>query len=88
MNRRRFLTLGAVASGTLAVGGLSLGAPSPTAVTSADRLRGVLAFVPLATNELARGTAVSGQLPIKVSSGVASSPLTIAATKVMATRAI
>ena len=28
----------------------------------------VLALVPLATNELARGTAVSGQLPIKVSS--------------------
>ena len=52
----------------LAVGGLSLGAPSSTAVTSADRLRGVLALVPLATNELARGTAVSGQLPIKVSS--------------------
>ena len=68
----------------LAVGGLSLGAPSSTAVTSADRLRGVLAFVPLATNELARGTAVSGQLPIKVSSGVASRLLTIAATLVHA----
>ena len=68
----------------LAVGGLSLGAPSSTAVTSADRLRGVLALVPLATNELARGTAVSGQLPIKVSSGVASRPLTIAATLVHA----
>jgi VWFA-related protein len=68
----------------LAVGGLSLGSPSSTAVTSADRLREVLALVPLATNELARGTAVSGQLPIKVSSKVASNPLTITATLVHA----
>jgi len=68
----------------LAVGGLSLGAPSSTAVTSADLLRGVLLLVPLATNALARGTAVSGQLPIKVSSNVASSQLTITATLVHA----
>jgi len=68
----------------LAVGGLSLGAPSATSVSSADRLRAVLALVPLATNELARGTAVSGQLPIKVSSKGASSPLTITATLVHA----
>ena len=56
----------------LGVGGLSLGAASPVAATAADRLRGVLPLMPLATNELAPGTAVSAQLPIRVSSKAAS----------------
>jgi hypothetical protein len=64
----------------LGVGGLSLGAPSATAVTEADRLRGVLSFVPLATNEVAPGAALSAQLPIKVSSKASSSSLTITVT--------
>jgi VWFA-related protein len=68
----------------LGVGGLSLGAPSSLAVTEADRLRRVLALIPLATNELAPGTTVAAQLPIRVSSKAASSPLTITATLVRA----
>ena len=68
----------------LGVGGLSLGAPSSIAVTEADRLRGVLPLIPLATNELAPGTAVAAQLPIRVSSKAASNPLTITATLVRA----
>ena len=68
----------------LGVGGLSLGAPSSIAVTGADRLRGVLPLIPLATNELAPGTAVAAQLPIRVSSKAASKPLTITATLVRA----
>jgi VWFA-related protein len=68
----------------LGVGGLSLGAPSSIAVTDADRLRGVLPLVPLATNELAPGAAVAVQLPIRVSSKAASNPLTITATLVRA----
>ena len=70
--------------GELGVGGLSLGAPSSTAVTEADRLRGVLALIPLATNELAPGTAVAAQLPIRVSSKAAAKTLTITATLVRA----
>ena len=66
----------------LGVGGLSLGAPSAIAVTATDRLRGVLLLVPLATNELAPGTAVAAQLPIRVSSKAGSNPLTITATLV------
>ena len=61
-----------------------MGAPSSIAVTAADRLRGVLALIPLATNELAPGTAVAAQLPIRVSSKAASNPLTITATLVRA----
>ena len=68
----------------LGVGGLSLGAPSSIAVTGTDRLRGVLPLIPLATNELAPGTAVAAQLPIRVSSKAASKPLTITATLVRA----
>ncbi len=68
----------------LGVGGLSLGAASPVAATGADRLRGVLPLVPLATNELAPGTAVSAQLPIRISSKAASGSLTITATLVRA----
>jgi VWFA-related protein len=68
----------------LGVGGLSLGAPSPIAVTAADRLRSVLSLVPLATNELAPGAAVSAQLPIRISSKASSGPLTITATLVRA----
>jgi len=64
----------------LAVGGLSLGAPSALAVTEADRRRGVLALIPLATNEIAPGSAVAAQLPIRVSPKAASNPLTITAT--------
>jgi VWFA-related protein len=70
--------------GELGVGGLSLGVPSSIAVTEADRLRGVLALIPLTTNELAPGTAVAAQLPIRVSSKAASNPLTITATLVQA----
>lgn len=66
----------------LGVGGLSLGAASPLAVTDADRLRGVLSLVPLATNEVAPGTPVDVQLPIKVSSKAAANPLTITTTLV------
>jgi VWFA-related protein len=68
----------------LGVGGLSLGAPSSIAVTGADRLRAVVALIPLATNELAPGSTVSAQLPIRVSSKAATTPLTITATLVRA----
>ncbi len=68
----------------LGVGGLSLGAPSSVAVTEADRLRGVLPLIPLATNEVALGTAFAAQLPIRVSSKAASRSLTITATLVRA----
>jgi VWFA-related protein len=64
----------------LAVGGLSLGAPSAAAITGADRLRGVLPLVPLAANEIAAGASLTAQLPIRVSSRGAAHPLTIAAT--------
>ena len=64
----------------LGVGGLSLGAPSAIAVTAADRLRGVLALIPLATNELAPRSAAAAQLPVKVSARAASTPLTIVTT--------
>ena len=63
--------------GNVGVGGLSLGAASAVAVTEADRLRGVLALIPLATNELAPGVPVEGQIPIRVDKKLASSPLTI-----------
>ena len=66
----------------LGVGGLSLGAASPLAVTDADRLRGVLPLVPVATNEVAPGTAVEVQVPIRVWSKAASNPLTITTTLV------
>jgi hypothetical protein len=68
----------------LAVGGLSLGAPSSADVTDADRLRSVLSLIPLATNEVGRGTAVTAQLPIRASPKAASSALTITATLVPA----
>jgi len=68
--------------GELGVGGLSLGAPSSIAVTQADRLRGVLTLIPLATSEFAPDTAAAAQLPIRVSSKAASNPLTIVATLV------
>ncbi len=64
----------------IGVGGLSLGAPSSRRVTEADRLRGVLPLIPLATNEIDAGTAIAAQLPIRVSSKAASTPLTITAT--------
>ena len=64
----------------LGVGGLSLGASSSIAVTEADRLRGVLPLIPLATNELAPGGGVIAQLPIRVASKAATSSMTITAT--------
>ena len=64
----------------VAVGGLSLGAASSAAVTQADRLRGVLTLVPLATNEMAPGASLAVQLPIRVSPKAASSALTITTT--------
>jgi VWFA-related protein len=66
----------------LGVGGLSLGGASSIAATAADRLRDVLALIPLATNELAPGTARSAQLPIRIGAKAASSPLTITTTLV------
>ena len=63
--------------GNVGVGGLSLGAASAVAVTEADRLRGVLTLIPLATNDLAPGVPVEGQIPIRVDKKLASSPLTI-----------
>lgn len=68
----------------LGVGGLSFGAPSSSARTAGDRLRDVLPLIPMATNEIALGTEVSAQLPIRVSSKAASNPLTITATLVRA----
>ena len=68
----------------LGVGGLSLGAPSAIAVTAADRLRGVLALIPLTTNEIAPRSAAAAQLPVKVSAKAASTPLTIVTTLVRA----
>ena len=68
----------------LGVGGLSFGAPSSSARTVVDRLRDVLPLIPMATNEIAPGTEVSAQLPIRVSSKAASNPLTITATLVRA----
>ena len=68
----------------LSVGGLSLGAPSSIAATDADRLRRVLPLIPLATNELAPGSAVTAQLPIRIASKAVSEPLTIATTVVRA----
>ncbi len=47
----------------LGVGGLSLGAPSSIAITQADRLRGVLPLIPLATNEIAPGQRSLGTAP-------------------------
>lgn len=64
----------------LGVGGLSLGAASSIAVTEADRLRGVLPLIPLASNELAPGGGVTAQLPIRVASKAAASSMTITAT--------
>ena len=71
----------------LGVGGLSLGAPSAIPVTTADRLRGVLALVPIAASEVARGTTLAAQLPIRVSSKAAANHLTINATLVRASGA-
>jgi hypothetical protein len=71
----------------LGVGGLSLGAPSAIPVTPTDRLRGVLALVPIAAREISRGIALAAQLPIRVSSKAASNPLTITATLVRASGA-
>ena len=68
----------------LAVGGMSLGAPSAAAITGADRLRSVLALVPLAGTEVAPGASLSAQLPIRVSSRAAANQMTIAATLVPA----
>jgi VWFA-related protein len=63
----------------LGVGGLSLGAPTSIAATGADRLRSALALIPFATNELAPGTAVTAQLPIRTASKIAAERLTITA---------
>jgi VWFA-related protein len=71
----------------LGVGGLSLGAPSAIPVTDADRLRGVLTLVPIATSEILRGTALAAQLPIRVSLKATSTPLTINTTLVRASGA-
>jgi VWFA-related protein len=68
----------------LSVGGLSLGAPSTVPVTESDRLRGVLALVPLATSEIPSGIALAAQLPIRVSARAAANPLTITSTLVRA----
>jgi len=66
----------------LAVGGLALGAPVPGAPGDGDRLRGILPLVPFAALEVAPGSAVEAQLPIRVSSKAASSPMVIVATLV------
>ena len=66
----------------LAVGGLALGAPVPGAPGDGDRLRGILPLVPFASLEVAPGSAVEAQLPIRVSSKAASSPMVIVATLV------
>jgi hypothetical protein len=66
----------------LGVGGLSLGAPAVGSSSSEDRLRGVLPLIPLATREIQPGSTIEGQLPIRVSPPVGSSPLTITATLV------
>ena len=68
----------------LGVGGLSLGAPAVGSSSSEDRLRGVLPLIPLATREIQPGSTIEGQLPIRVSPPVGSSPLTITATLVRA----
>jgi VWFA-related protein len=66
----------------LGVGGLSLGAPSSSAIAAADRLRSVLTLIPLTTNEIAPHTAIAAQLPIKVSAKAAPNSLTIVASLV------
>jgi hypothetical protein len=70
-------------NGDLGVGGLSLGTATPAASDSADRLRGVLPLVPFASHDLAPGTTIEAQLPIRVSpKAAASKPLTINTTLV------
>jgi len=64
------------------VGGLALGAPVPGASGDGDRLRGILPLVPFASHEIAPGATVEAQLPIRVSSKAASTPMVIAATLV------
>ena len=66
----------------LAVGGLALGAPVPGGSGDGDRLRGVLPLVPFASSEVAANSTVEAQLPIRVSSKAASSPIAITATLV------
>jgi len=69
-------------AGDIGVGGLSLGASTPPASGRADRLVDTLSLVPLASRELAANTAVSVQLPIRISSKAASRPLLLTATLV------
>ena len=65
----------------LGVGGLSLGAsPGPAASESADRLREVLPLVPFATREFGSTAGVEAQLPIRVSSKMARSPIALTTT--------
>ena len=66
----------------LAVGGLALGAPVAGASGDGDRLRGVLPLVPFASHDVAPGSTVEAQLPIRISSKAASSPIAITATLV------
>ena len=65
----------------LGVGGLSLGGPPGRAGSEgADRLREVLPLVPYATRDFAPTAAVEAQLPIRVSSKIASSPIALTTT--------
>ena len=64
----------------LGVGGLSLGAPGPAGLDGSDRLRDVLPLVPYATREFAPTAAIDAQLPIHVSSKMASSPIAVTTT--------
>ena len=64
----------------LGVGGLSLGAPGPAGLAPSDRLRDVLPLVPYATRDFASTAAIDAQLPIRVSSTMASSSITVTTT--------
>ena len=64
----------------LGVGGLSLGAPVPAGSDGSDRLRDVLPLVPYATRDFAPTAAIEAQLPIRVSSKMASSPIAVTTT--------
>ena len=64
----------------LGVGGLSLGAPAPDPSDGSDRLRGVLPLIPFATREVPFRSRMELQVPIRVSSKGASTPLTITTT--------
>ena len=57
-----------------------LGAPVPAGSDGSDRLRDVLPLVPYATRDFAPTAAIEAQLPIRVSSKMASSPIAVTTT--------